>query len=168
MALFETVRDLRHDTEPLQRRHYGVIEMLDGRLHGIHLRPWPKLVSASEVALFGNGFHHRTEGNRCWLYYNQPRRVANFLALKYIVSSRHCTFKTFRGATIILDEIARLKRTDAIVCEVRNLRISDRLLKRWGWQQHLETSRHRHFIKRFYGQYGDPSAAWALATPGDR
>ena len=62
---------------------------------------------------------------------------------------------------VILDEIARLKGTDAIVAEVRNLRISERLLRRWGWESHMPTSRRRHYIKRFYGTYPDPQAAWA-------
>jgi hypothetical protein len=63
---------------------------------------------------------------------------------------------------IVLDEIARLKGSDAIVAEVRNLRISNRLLHRWGWESHLPTSRRRHYIKRFYGSYPDPHAAWEL------
>jgi len=98
------------------------------------------------------------------LYYNQPCRHRRFLALKYIISGYGATFRTFRSALIILDEIARLKRTDAIVAEVRNLRISDRLLARWGWESHMPTSRRRHFIKRFYGSYPDPQAAWALMS----
>jgi hypothetical protein len=56
---------------------------------------------------------------------------------------------------LVLDEIARIKQTDAIVCDVRNARISDRLLRRWGWESHVPQSRRRHFIKRFYGEYPD-------------
>ena len=128
----------------------------------LRLRPWPKTISLAEILLWGRGFHLRAEGNRCWLYYNQPRRHRNFLALKYVVSSRHSTLRTFRSSLIVLDEIARLKGTDAIVCEVSNLRISDRLLKRWGWQSHVPSSRRRHFIKRFYGTYPEPEDAWSL------
>ncbi len=102
------------------------------------------------------------QGDYCWLYYNQPCRHRRFLALKYIVSSRAATFRTVRSSLAILDEIARLKSTDAIVAEVRNLRISDRLLRRWGWESHVPTSRRRHFIKRFYGTYPDPQTAWSL------
>jgi hypothetical protein len=167
MPLFQTVRDLRNDTVPLVQRPYGVIEMADDRLEAVHLRPFPKLISGTEVSFFGGRFHRHAGGNRCLLFYNQPRQSSSFLALKYIVSSRQCSFKTFRGATIILDEIARLKGTDAIVCEVRNLRISDRLLQRWGWERHLASSRRRHFIKRFYGTYPEPSQAWALIKHPD-
>jgi hypothetical protein len=52
-----------------------------------------------------------------------------------------------------LDEIARIKGIDALVCEAWNLRLSDRLLRRCGWERHVLHSRRRHFIKRFYGRY---------------
>ena len=53
----------------------------------------------------------------------------------------------------ILDEIARLKQTDAIDCDAANLRISDRVLERFGWEPHRPSKWHRNFIKRFYGVY---------------
>ncbi len=168
MPLFESVRDLQQDAEVLRRRAYGVIFVEDERLHEIRLRPWPKIISVAEMSVWGRGFHQRATGNRCWLYYNQPRGHRNFLALKYIVSSRHATFRTFRSSLIVLDEIARIKGTDAIVCEVSNLRISERLLKRWGWQSHVPHSRRRHFIKRFYGTYPAPDEAWALCRRGGK
>jgi hypothetical protein len=62
----------------------------------------------------------------------------------------------------VLQEIARIKRTDAIVCDVTSSRISDRLLARAGWERHCLASPRRHFIKRFYGEYPQPQAAWAL------
>jgi hypothetical protein len=48
----------------------------------------------------------------------------------------------------------------AILAEVTNAAISDRALIRFGWQTHLEHSRHRHWIKRFYGKY--PTSAGAV------
>lgn len=163
MPLFTTVRDLRAAADVLRRRPYGVIVIRDGKLHAIHLRPWPKLFAPSDLWPVGVGLERRVPGDHCWLYYNQPWRHPRFLALKYVVSSHGATFRTFHNALVILDEIARLKGTDAMVAEVRNLRISDRLLKRWGWEPHVPTSRRRHFIKRFYGSYPDPQAAWNVA-----
>ncbi|MBM4093584.1 MAG: hypothetical protein FJ276_29875 [Planctomycetes bacterium] len=165
MALFETVHDLRTGADSLRHRSYGLIVVANNRLHAVHLRPWPKLFSATELALPGAGLHWRSAGNHCWLYYNQPRRHRRFLALKYVVSSNLATFATFRAALVVLDEIARLKSSDAIVCEVRNHRISDRLLARWGWEPHVPSSARRHFIKRFYGRYPDPEQAWNLCGP---
>lgn len=164
MALWEVVHDLRDAAETLRRRPYGVIVMEKGRLAAIQLRPWPTLVSTGGVWGAG-GLAQRSAGDHCWLYYNQPCRHRRFLALKFIVSSRGASFATFRNALVVLDEIARIKGTNAIVAEIRNPRVSDRLLHRWGWAPHLESSRRRHFIKRFYGQYPDPEHAWSLG-PG--
>lgn len=166
MPLFETAHDLRRHADLLRRRAYGVIIMEAGRLRAIHLRPWPKLFAGRDLVGPGRRLDRQPGLDACWLYYNRPRRHPRFLALKYIVSSRHATFATFRGALVVLDEIARLQGADALIAEVRNLRISDRLLARWGWERHVATSRRRHFIKRFYGTYPEPAKAWSLAARG--
>ncbi len=162
MPLFQTVDDLQSQADTLKRRAYGVICIESGKLKEIVLRPWPKLISVAEISWLGNRTHDRTAGDYCWVYYNQPRRHRNFLALKYIVSSQQASFRTFRNSLIVLDEIARIKRSDAIVCELRNMRISDRLCRRWGWESHVPSSRRRHFIKRFYGTYPDPARALTI------
>ena len=149
----ETATDLVRDADLLKARRFGVIEMQDERLKAIHLRPWPKTISVAEIWLGGKWTRRRKRANRCLLYYDQPWGSPAFLALKYIVSDFGTTFTNARGALVILDEIARLKHTDAIVCEVSNLRISDRLLGRWGWERHVLGSKRRHYIKRFYGEY---------------
>ena len=56
-------------------------------------------------------------------------------------------------ALAVLDEIARLKQSDAILCEVANWRISREMLARFGWVPHCPSRWHRHYIKRFYGEY---------------
>ncbi len=157
MSLFETAFDLVNFTDMLRRRKHGVIEVRDGELHRIDLRPWPAMVSQWRLwrdarRRIGNGLDTDHE-DVCRLYYDQVWRMPQFMALKYVVSQPGTSFRTFRVATLVLDEIARIKRTDAIVCEARNSRISDRLLKRWGWESHVVGSRRRHFVKRFYGLY---------------
>ena len=153
MPLFETVDCLHSGADVLRRRRYGVIEMADEQLVAVHLRPWPKSVSLLEIAWLGRRMHRYRRGNRCLLYYNQPLRFPNFLVLKYAVSHHGTSLKTFRGSLTVLDEIARIKRSDAALTEVSNLRISDRLLRRWGWERHVLQSRRRHYIRRFYGEY---------------
>jgi hypothetical protein len=152
----ETVHDLEAGAAILRRRRYGVIEIVDGRLRRVRLRPFPKLVSVLGVWLDEWLCHGRRQGDRCWLYYNQPRSCSNFLAVVHIVSTAGTSYRTFRLAATVLDEIARIKRTDAIVCHVTNGRISDRLLRRWGWEQHAPRLRGRNYIKRFYGHYPPP------------
>ncbi len=157
MPLFETITDLRGGADALARRRYGVIETAGGRLNAVHLRPYPKIVSLPEALWLGSWHHRFLTGNRCWLYYNQPLGHSNFLAIKYMISARDCTFATARAAMTVLEEIARLKGSDAALCDVSNQRISGRLLKREGWEQHCLSSPRRHFIKRYYGNY--PSLA---------
>ncbi len=153
--LFETVTDLNQSRDKIRSRRYGVIKVVDERFQQIQFRPWPKMISVAEATWMGGWQHKRQRRNQCMLYYNQPMGHSGFLALKYIVSTSGTSYGTFRGALVILDEIARLKNINAIVAEVTNGRISDRFLQRIGWEQHLENKKARHFIKRFYGNYPD-------------
>jgi hypothetical protein len=158
-SLFETVTDLAAGAETLRRRRYGIIEMAEGRFRSIRLRPFPKIVSAPGILLFGNAFHRHFSGDRLWLYYNQPRRFPNFLVLKYIVSNRQTGYASLARALDMLDEIARLKRSDALLCDAGNWRLDAKLFARWNWVPHSPSRWHRHYIKRFYGEY-PPRAKW--------
>src|SRR5689334_4474694 len=130
--LFETVTDLASQADVLRRRRYGVVEVTGGRLVRVRLRPLPKRGSLAETLVVGRLLHARRAGDRCLLYYNQPRAFPNFLALAYIVSTSQATLATFHKALDVLDEIARIKRADAVLCDASNRRISHRLLGRWG------------------------------------
>lgn len=155
--MFATVRDLT-DTRLLRRRRYGMIEVADGQLVRIVLRPWPKIPTWAEARLLGDWRHRWRDGKVCRLYYNQPIGKGNFLTLAYVQSDRNASFQTFRGALAVLDEIARIKGSDFLVTDVANARISDRLLKRWGWSPLAPRLWHRLFIKRFYGEYAGAPA----------
>jgi hypothetical protein len=151
--LFESVSDLESGGSTIRRRSYGVIEVRSGRLARIVFRPWPKTFTADDVLWRGQ---FSTRGRRhdfCRLYFNQPRAHPGYLALKFIVGEFGTTFATIRCAALVLDEIARLKRIDAVLCHVSTNHISNRLLRRWGWEPHLVESSRRQFIKRFYGTY---------------
>lgn len=151
--LLARTTDLARDADLIRRRRYGMIEIEAGAFKQITFYPWPKLISLPEVWCLGGSYHDRAAGDRCRLYFNQPRHCSQYLALMYVVSSRETRFATIHRGAQVLDQVARIKRSDAIVCEASNLRISDRLLTRWGWERHLLDSPRRHFIKRFYGEY---------------
>jgi hypothetical protein len=154
MALFETITDFDTGREAIRARRYGVIETAGGQFRAIHLRPWPKLFALSEFwTLLRARYHARGEADRCLLYYNQPWGMPQYLALKYVVSTEGTSYRTFRAALVVLDAIAELKRTDAILCDAANVRLSDRLMARLGWEPHKPQRWHRNFIRRFYGQY---------------
>jgi hypothetical protein len=164
MRLGETIRDWDAGRDTLVRRRYGVIETAAGQLVAVHLRPWPKLIAWPEIWPAGPEYHARGKPDRCLLYYNQPRQFSNFLALKYVVSTMGTSLATFRAALTALDRLAELKRTDALLCDAANVRISDRLLRRWGWAPHKPQRWRRNYIKRFYGVYA-PEAADDVEMP---
>src|SRR5437867_3195175 len=93
----ETVYDFGAGRERIRARRYGVIETTGGQLRAIHLRTWPKLLALPELLPMGPGYHERGTPDRCLLYYNQPRSVPNFLALKYVVSTAGTSYQTFRA-----------------------------------------------------------------------
>lgn len=164
MPLFETVTDLNEGANRLRRRRYGVIEVADGQFRRIVLRPLPKIVSGPGIHLLGQWRHRRRPGDSIRLYYDQPWRFSNFLALKYAESAAATSLATLTRALAVLDEIARLKRTDALLCDVQSGRITTRLLSRWGWEPHCPSPFHRHYIKRFYGVY-PPRPEWIADGP---
>jgi hypothetical protein len=153
VPLFATAYDLATDAELLRGRRYGVIEVVDRQLARIRLRPWPKFATWVEARILGDWRHRRRAGKVCRLYYNQPRGAGNFLTLAYVESARDASLADLRAALAVLDEIARIKRSDFLVTDVANNRISDRFLARWGWSALTPMPWHRPFVKRFYGEY---------------
>ncbi|MDZ4818389.1 MAG: hypothetical protein SGJ20_05390 [Planctomycetota bacterium] len=155
MKLFQTINDLSDpvQAEIARQRRYGVIEMVDGQLVGIHFRPFPKQVTIWQALLVGQWCHKYRAGDRCRLYFNQPLRHPNYLSLKYVLSNRDTKLASALGALRVLDEVARIKQSDAILADAANLRISPRLLNRLGWERHTASRWHRNYIRRFYGQY---------------
>ena len=145
-----SLTDLEDGTESVRQARYGMIEIADGRLARVRLRLWPKLISVPEIRLLGRIFHRFRSGNRCWLYYAQPRRFPNFLTVQYMVSTRAASYRSFLKALEVLDRVAELKKSDAILCELIGNRISREMMARWGWEPHCLESRRRHYIKRLY------------------
>lgn len=149
MWCLRKVTDLDRQAHLLRPRAHGVIEMSQRQLVSIALRPWPRVVSLAEARLAGRLYHGYWPGDRCRMYFNQPRAFPNFLVLKYTVSAAQTSWGTFYAALCVLDRIAEIKGSDALLCEASNLRISDRLFRRYGWEPHCPNSRRRHYIKRF-------------------
>jgi len=151
-------------------RRYGVIEAVDGRLVAVRFRPWPKWVSLPEALFFGNRYHDRRRADRCRVYFNQPRRFSNFLAVPYLLCGRGTRLATVHAALAALDAVARIKRSDALLADVLNFRISPRLLARYGWVSHKPSRWHRHYVKRFYGEYPerDPNRCETRETASER
>jgi hypothetical protein len=153
MPLFQTITDPIKDAEIVRRRTHGMIEVVDGLFARIVLRPLPKMISIPEVWLLGQWKHRHQPGDRVRLYYDQPWRFPNFLTAKYAESARNTSLRSIDRAMAVLDEIARIKRSDALLCDATNSRITADVARRWGWEPHCQSGWRRHFIKRFYGVY---------------
>lgn len=149
MLLYETITDVAAAADVVVRRRYGVIETAEGQLRRVLYRPYPKFSTELGIRFVGRLAHRLLRGNRCRLYFNHPRSCPTFLALQYVETTRDADYATFRRALTTLDEIARLKKIDAIVCDASNLKLSDRFLARLGWEPHAPMPGHRNFIKRF-------------------
>jgi hypothetical protein len=135
-----------------------LVEARGGRLVAVRRPFWFGQVSWFTVHGPAAWRHARRRGDHCRLHFHPSPAGASFLVLSFVESTRDCTLATFRIAVRALDEAARLRRADALVCDASNLRISDRLLRRWGWEPHAEHLPGRNWIKRFYGRYEAPLA----------
>jgi len=166
MPLYENVIDLAAQAARLRARRHGMIEVVAGRLVRVRLRPWMRRASLVEIKTLGRWQHHGRAIDRCRLYYTQPRAMPTYLAVTYAISGRGATLASVRGALVVLDEIARLRKVDALLCDLGNARISDRLATRWGWAR-LDPSR-RQYIKRFYGRYPPPDPLLHALCAGER
>jgi len=149
MFLLETITDLTAGAETLRHRRYGVIETRGGELVSVTLRPWPHLLSLRELWPLGDAWRPAGPMDRCRLYYNQPRGCEEFLALRYVACTAGASYATFRAALRTLDEIAALKGSRALLCDAANNRLSDRFLRRMGWEPHAPMWGRRNYIRRF-------------------
>lgn len=145
-------------SQQLATRSAGHIVVQGGRLVAVFGRWWPYLGNHLRAA-WDKRFRF-SEADRCELFYHAPFSSPQFLTLSYIHSGEKTSLASFYAATLVLDEIARIKHSLAIVCNVTNDRISDRLLARWGWEAHCPDWPGRHFIKRFYGKYPQIEEYW--------
>jgi len=70
------------------------------------------------------------------------------MSVLYAQSGPNTQYKTLYCAVTVMDEIARLRDAQAIVCQTISPRASERLMNRWGYIRHAQTLGDNHFIKR--------------------
>ncbi len=146
---WESITNIDSATEVVRCRRFGVVDSQRGALTAIHFRPLPKLASLPEAWFDRFARNWRRKEDRCWVYFNEPRSCPGYLTLAYLLSSTGTSLATVQAALKALDEIAKIKRSDAIVCDASNLRLTDRMLARFGYEKHAPKLCGRHFIKRF-------------------
>jgi hypothetical protein len=142
---------LEKQQDLLRARSCGMIIAEAGDFLRIDGRWWAKRPTIWRAILdrYFRPFH----GDRCQLYYHLPRSSPGFIALDYLVSGSGTSLKTVTMALQVLDRIAEIRKSDAIVAHLSNSRVTSRLLKRLGWERHLGGTTSPHVIRRFYGRY---------------
>ncbi len=144
----QTISDLRQDAELIRSGRYGVIETCAGDFSHLTLRPWPTLFSLRELIPLTDRWKPNGTSDRCRLYYNQPRGHEDFLALRYVACTEGTSYATFRAALKTLDLVAEFKKTHALLCDASNRRLSERFLRRQGWEPHAPQWGRRNYIRR--------------------
>lgn len=143
----------------LPNARYIAIDCAAGKVRRIILRPLPTLANWWYVK-FVSGIARwcRGRADQCWVYCDQPGALTQFLAIRYVESTLGTQYATIRSAAQAIDEIAAVKKIDAALCDACNARISERLLRRWGWVTHAPSRWNRNFIKRYY----QPENKWTI------
>lgn len=141
-----SVNSIDGNADRIRSWNYGELELFDGKLLGIYPRWWPRI--ASEWESFRESTIRSLPTNFCRAYYAFPKRTPGFMSVLYALSGPNTQYKTLYRAVVVMDEIARLRDSHAIVCQMINLRASERLMNRWGYVRHALALGDNHYIKR--------------------
>ncbi len=141
-----TATSVEENADRIRLWNYGELELFDGNLLRIYPRWWPRI--ASEWESFRDSTNRSLPTDFCRAYYAFPRRAPGFMSVLYARSGPNTQYKTLYRAVVVMDEIARLRGSDAIVCQTINLRASERLMNRWGYVRHALALGDNHYIKR--------------------
>ena len=142
-----SVTSMDGNADRIRSWNYGELELFDGELLGIYPRWWPCM--ASEWESIQDSTIRSLPTDFCRVYYAFPKRAPGFMSVLYARSGPKTQYKTLYRGVVVMDEIARLRDSHAIVCQMINLRTSERLMNRWGYVRHALAMGDNHYIKRF-------------------
>ncbi|MCY2986239.1 MAG: hypothetical protein NTY15_21640 [Planctomycetota bacterium] len=130
----------------IQSWRYGEVELSNGELVALYPRWWPRVGSQWES--WQDSYHRTLPTDWCRAYYAFPRRAPGFMSVLYARSGPGTQYKTISRAVSAMDEIARIRDSQAIVCQMVSERGTERLMKRWGYVRHAFSLGDNHYIKR--------------------
>lgn len=140
------VTDLNLSADLVRSARYGEYSVLADQSFELYFRWWPRLASRWDV--MRDAYLRSLPTSECRVYYSFPIRCPDYMTINYVHSGKGTQYKTVRQAIVIANEIAQLKKAAAIVCQITNERITQRMMNRWGFVQHAQTLGNNHFIKR--------------------
>ena len=132
---------------------HGMIESKSGVPTRVRKRLIPRWASLMEVWV--DTRWKRLPDDCCRIYYNHPRSCPGFTVLAYACSGRCTSLATLRAGLTILEEIAILVGNRAIVCQLTNPRLDSRILRYFGYVQHVPHLNGNHYIRRLDQQFTD-------------
>ena len=141
-----SVASVEGNVDRIRMWSYGELELSDGKLLRIYPRWWPRI--ASQWESFQDSYIRNLSADFCRVYYAFPRRAPGFMSVLYARSGPKTQYKTLYRAVTVTDAIARLRNSDAIVCQTISPHASERLMNRWGYVRHAFVLGDNHFIKR--------------------
>jgi len=141
------VHATEENADKLRSWRYGEIELTDGKLIAIYPRWWPRVGSQWES--YQDSYFRTLPADFCRAYYAFPRRTPGYMSVLYARSGPNTQYKTILKAVSIIDEIAILNNSNAIVCQILSERGTERLMSRWGFVRHATSLGDNHYIKRF-------------------
>ena len=135
------------DARRIRRIRCGRIVTRGGHLVSVSWRlPMPATMwRVWRHRLLGRGDH-----DLCRLDYRVPFGAPRLIAIDYMHAGRRSGYPSFRRAVEVLDRIAETRNAIAIVAHVTNDLLTDRLMRRMGYERHGKRLDGRHYIRRFY------------------
>ena len=142
-----SVQSLQGNELRVRTWSFGEIELSHGQLVRIRPRWWPRFGSQWES--FQDSYVRTLPEDFLRAYYAFPWRAPGYMTVLYAQSGPRTQYKTLHRAVEAMNEIASLRDTQAIVCQLVNQRGTERLMNRWGYVRHAASLGDNHFIKRF-------------------
>jgi hypothetical protein len=130
----------------IARWRYGEVETCEGQVTGLYARWWPRIGSELDVAM--DNYLSQLRENSARFYYAFPLRSPGYMTILYAHSGPRTSYATLYRGIETMDAIAKLRRTNAIVCQATNAKLEERTMNRWGYVRHALALGDNHYIKR--------------------
>jgi hypothetical protein len=124
-----------------------MIILRHGQLVVVQARWWPRWGTVFGAMM--DRVARNLPDDECRFYYAFPRTSPGFMSLLYVHAGEKTTYKTFHQGIAAIESLAKLNRSQAIVCQVTNDRLTERMMRRWGYVKHAEHLGRDHYIRRF-------------------
>jgi len=140
------VTTLAGNEERVSKWRYGEVVLRNGRAVSIQARWWPRWGTVWGAMV--DRVVRSLPEDECRFYYSFPRSAPGYMSLLYVHAGEKTYYRTFHQGIVAIDAIAGLHKARAIVCQVTNDRLNDRMMTRWGYVKHAENLGDNHYIRR--------------------